>query len=147
MADGQGLQTHREIFVGGRARALLNAIANFKSRRVGRGRVGRGPNLRINNDRGVTRQEVGTPHGRANALNTLVPGLGGLSSWRGRGRCLSFPIPTTPPSTPPQPLDRGFPLPYPPTSPPPLEDCSPPMRHWVWWLWCVSPRCPPILFK
>ena len=101
MAEGQGLQTHRGIFVSGRARALLNAIANFESGSVGRGRVGRGINLRINNDREVTRQEVGTPHGRAHALNTLVPGLGGLSSWRGRGRGLSLSIPTTPPSTPP----------------------------------------------
>ena len=72
---------------------------------------------------------MGLPHGRAHTLSTLIPGLGGLSSWRGRGRGLSLPTPTTPPSTPPQPLGRGFPLPSPPDSPPPLEDCSPPMRH------------------
>ena len=93
-----------------------------------RGRAGRAPNLSINNNRGVTRQEVGPLYGRAHALSNLVPGLGGFLSWRGKGRGLSLPTPTTPPSTPPQPLDRGFPLPSPPTSPPPLEDCSPPMR-------------------
>ena len=55
----------------------------FKNKRVGRGRAGRGPNLRINNDnneRGVTRQEVSLPHGRTHALSKLIPGLGGLSS-------------------------------------------------------------------
>ena len=41
MAEGQGFQTHREIFVGGRARALLNAIAYFENERVGRGRTER----------------------------------------------------------------------------------------------------------
>ena len=104
MAEGQGSQTQRGIFVGGRARALLNAMVYFENERVGRGRAGRGPNLRINNDnneRGVTRQEVGLPCGRAHTLSTLIPGPGGLSSWRGRGRGLSLPTPTTPPSTPP----------------------------------------------
>ena len=79
MAEGRGFQTCREIFVGGRARALLNAIAYFENERVGRGRAGRGLNIRINNDdneRRVTRQEMGLPHGRAHTLNTLIPGLG-----------------------------------------------------------------------
>ena len=101
MAEGQGLQTHRGIFVGGMARALLNAIADFKNERVGRGKAGRDPDLRINNNRGVTRQEVGTPHGRVHALSALVPGSEDLSSWRGRGRGLSLLIPTTLLSTPP----------------------------------------------
>ena len=109
MAAGQGFQTCREIFVGGRARALSNAIAYFEN-----GRVGRSLNIRINNDnneRRVTGQEMGLPHGRAHTFNTLIPGLGGLSLWRGRGRGLSLPTPITPPSTPPQPLGTGFALP------------------------------------
>ena len=71
----------RGIFVGGRASALLNAMAYFENERNrGRGRAGRAPpnlGIRIFSDnRGTTRQEVGPPHGRAHALNTLVPGLG-----------------------------------------------------------------------
>ena len=101
MAEGQDSQANRGIFVGGRARALLNAMAYFEKKRVGRGRAGRAPNLGMNNNRGVTRQEVGPPCGRAHALSTLVPRPGDLSSWRGRGGGLSLPTPTTPPSTPP----------------------------------------------
>ena len=104
MAEGQGSQASRGIFVGGRARALLNAMAYFENKRVGRGRAGRAINLRINNNsinEGVTREEVGLPCGRAHALSMLMPRLGSLSSWRGRGRGLSLPTPTTPPSTPP----------------------------------------------
>ena len=77
-------------------------MAYFKNERIGRGRAGRGPNLRINNNnnnRGVTRQEVGTPHGRAHALSTLVPGLGVFHHAEG-GAEASLPIPTTPPSSP-----------------------------------------------
>ena len=149
MSEGQGSQANRGIFVGGRTRALLNARAYFENKRVGRGRAGRAPNVRNNNNRGVVRCKMGPPCGRAHTLNTLVPRLGGLLSWRGRGRGLSLPTPTTPPSTPPrpirsrrgrglslqipttppQPLGRGFPSSSPPTSAPPLEDCSPPMRH------------------
>ena len=114
------MQKHRGIFVGGRARALLSAIANFKGGSVGRGREGRGLNLRINNERGVTRQEVGTPLGRAHALNTGVWAGGSFIMEREGHRPLS-PNTTTPPSTPSQPLGRGFPLPSPPTSPPPLK--------------------------
>ena len=56
--------------------------------------------------------------------------IGGLSSRRGRGRGLSLLIPTTtPPSTLPQPLGRGFPPSSSPNSLPPLQDCSPPRRH------------------
>ena len=102
MAEGQDPIESRGIFVGSRARALLNAMAYFDNERNrGRGRADRAPPIRIISDnRGTTRQEVGPPHGRAHALNTLVPGVGGLSSWRGRGRGLSFPTPSTPPSTP-----------------------------------------------
>ena len=58
-----------------------------------------------------------------------MPEQGGLSSRKGRGRALSLSIPTTtPPSTPPQPIARGFPPSSLPDSPPPLEDCSPPRR-------------------
>ena len=148
MAEGQDSQENREIFVGGRARVLLNAMVYFENKRVGRGGAGRTPNLSISNNRGMTRWEVGPPCGRAHALSTLVPGPGGLSSLRGRGRGLSLPTPTTPlstppsparsrrgrglslqtPTTPPHPLGRGFPSSSPPISPPPLEDCSPPMR-------------------
>ena len=46
------------------------------------------------------------------------------------GAEVSLLIPTTtPPSTPPQPLGRGFPPSSSPHSPSPLEDCSPPRRH------------------
>ena len=93
MAEGRGSQTQRGIFVGGRARALLNAMAYFENERVGRGRAGRRPNLRVNNDnneRGVTRQEVGLPHGRAHALRTLIPGPGGLIMEREGQRPLSL---------------------------------------------------------
>ena len=76
MAEGWGSQANRGIFVGGRARALLNATAYFKNERVGRGRAGMGPNLRINNNTGVTSKEAGPPHGRAHALGMLVPGPG-----------------------------------------------------------------------
>ena len=76
MAEGQDSQENREIFVDGRARVLLNAMVYFENERVGRGRAGRTPNLSISNNRGVTRWEVGPPHGRAHALSTLVPGLG-----------------------------------------------------------------------
>ena len=78
MAEGQDSQENRGIFVGGRARVLLNTLAYFENERVGRGRAGRAPNLGINNNRGVTRQEMGPPNGRAHALSTLVPRLGGL---------------------------------------------------------------------
>ena len=130
MAEGQDsqAQANRGIFVGGRTRALLNAMTYFENKRMRGGRAGRALNLGMSNNRGVTRQEVGPPCGRAHTLSTLVPGLGGLSSWRGRGRGLPLPTPTTPPTTPPRPLGRGFPLPSPPTSPLPLGDCSSPMR-------------------
>ena len=99
MAEGQGFQAHGEIFVGERARTMLNAIAYFENE-WGQGRAGRGP-YNNNNNRGVTRQEMGLQQGRAHPLNTLRPGLGSLSSWRGRGRGHSLPTPTTSPSTPP----------------------------------------------
>ena len=77
MAEGSGSQTQRGIFVGGRARALLNAIAYFKNER-GQGRAGRGPNLNNNNNEGgITRQVMHMPCGRDHALSTLIPGLGG----------------------------------------------------------------------
>ena len=100
MADGQDPIESRGIFVWGRARALLNAMAYFDNERNrGRGRAGRAPPIRIfGNNRG-TRLEVGPSCGRAHALNTLVPGVGGLSSWRGRGRGISLPTPSTPLST------------------------------------------------
>ena len=71
----------------------------------------------------------GLPHGGVPILSARMPEPGGLSSRRGRGRGFSLPIPTIPPSTPPQPLGRGFPLPSSPGLTPPLEDCSPPRRH------------------
>ena len=80
MAEGQDSQDNRGIFVGGRARALLIAMAYFENERVRTGREGRAPNLSISNNRGMTSQEVGPTCGRAHALSTLVPGLGGLSS-------------------------------------------------------------------
>ena len=102
MTEGQDPIENRGIFVGGRARALLNAMAYFDNERNrGRGKVGRAPPIRtFSNNRETTRQEVGPPCGRAHTLNTLVPGVGGLPSWRGRGRGLSLPTPSTPPSTP-----------------------------------------------
>ena len=102
MAEGQDPIESRGIFVGGRARALLNAMAYFDNERNrGRRRAGMTPPIRIfSSNRGTTRQEVGPPCGRAHALNTLVPGVGGLLSWRGRDRGLSLPTPSTPPSTP-----------------------------------------------
>ena len=77
MAEGQDFQACREIFVGGRARALLNAIAYFENER-GQEKAGRDPNLSNNNNNegGVTRQEMGLPCGRTHALRTLIPGLG-----------------------------------------------------------------------
>ena len=78
MAEGQDSVENRGIFVGGRARALLNAMAYFENERnKGRGRAGRTPpNLGISDNRGMTRQEVGPPCGRAHALNTLCLGWG-----------------------------------------------------------------------
>ena len=46
MAEGQGSQANRGIFVGSRARALLNAMAYIQNKRVGRGRAGRAPKLK-----------------------------------------------------------------------------------------------------
>ena len=129
MAEGQDSKANREIVVGGRARALLNAIAYFENKRVGRGRVGRAPNLGMNNSRGVTRQEVGPPRGRAHALSTLVPRLGVFHHGEGDVEASLFQHPPHLHQPPPRPLGRGFPLPSPPTLPPSLEDGSPPMRH------------------
>ena len=65
-------------------------------------------------------------------MSVLEPCLGGLSSWRRRGRGLSLPIPTTPPTMPPLPVGRkrgrGF-LPLSPPTSPPLEDYCPLVRH------------------
>ena len=80
MDKGRDSQMNRGIFVGGRARVLLNAMTYFENERMRRGRAGRAPNLDMNNNRGVTRQKAGPPHGRAHALSTLVPRLGGLLS-------------------------------------------------------------------
>ena len=51
-------------------------------------------------------QEVGQsqPHGRPQALDMLVPGLGGLSTWRGRGRGLFPPTPAIPQTCLPRPV-------------------------------------------
>ena len=121
VAEGRDSQVNRGIFVGRRARALLNAMTYFENERMRRGRASRAPNLGMNNNRGVTRQEVGPPHGRAHALSTLVSRPGGPSSWRGRGIGLSLPTPTTPPSTPLRPVrsrrGRGLSL-QTPTTPP-----------------------------
>ena len=79
MAEGLGFPRCREIFVGGRPRALLNAIAYFKNERVGRGRVGRGLNIRFsndNNERRMIRQVMRLPHAGDHNLNTLIPGPG-----------------------------------------------------------------------
>ena len=98
MAEGQDPIESRGIFVGGRTWALLNAMAYFDNERNrGRGRAGRAPPIRTFSNNRETRQEVHPPHGRAHAL---VPGVGGLSSWRGRGRALSLLTSSTPPSTP-----------------------------------------------
>ena len=75
MAEGRGSQENR-IFVGGWARALLNAMAYFENERVGRGRAGRVGSQSFNTNRGVTRQEAGPPHGRAHALSAWMPRLG-----------------------------------------------------------------------
>ena len=113
---------------------LLDAITYFENRRR-RGRAGMALPYSGIPHSGIfvehrNRQEAGQPHGRAQALAMLVSGLGGLSTWRGRGRGLSPPTPTTPQSTPPRPIgrgrDRGFPPPSPPTPPPPLEDLTHP---------------------
>ena len=135
---------------------LLDAIAFFEnSRRINmdEGRAGIAPpnldNLHVNaTDRNC--QKVGQPCGRAQALEMLIPCPGGLSTWQGRIRGVFPPTPTipqdsqlrlvgpvvlfSPPGTSPQPIRRGrgrcFPPSSPPTPPPPLEDYSPPVRHW-----------------
>ena len=76
MAEGRGSQENRRVFVGGRARVLLNAMAYFENERVGRGRAGRMGPQSFNTNRGVTRQEAGPPCGRAYALSTWMPRLG-----------------------------------------------------------------------
>ena len=76
----------RNVFVGGRARVLINAIRFMEEEK--RERVSRTPPnleaLQETNIRG--RQEVGQaqPHGCAQALAELRPGV--LSAWGGRGR-------------------------------------------------------------
>ena len=104
MAEGRDSHENR-IFVGGRARLLLNAMAYFENERVGRVRAGRVGPQSFNTNRGVTRQEVGPPHGKAHALSTCIPRLGVLLSWRGRGRGLS--LPTPPHFHQPQPDQQG----------------------------------------
>ena len=74
--------------VGGRARRLVEAV-----RRIGRGRAGRTlPNIEEapNGQTQTDRREVGTPCGRAEAQERLIPGLGGLQPWGGRDRGLSL---------------------------------------------------------
>ena len=74
--------------VRGRVRRLVEAVW-----RIERGRVGRTlPNLEQtpNEQTRASRQEVGTPHGRAEAQEILRPGPGGLQAWGGRGRGLSL---------------------------------------------------------
>ena len=103
-------------------------MAYFENERQ-RGRAGRGPIVANNNSVGrVVGWGRGLPHGRVPILNARMPEPGGLSLWRGRGSGLSLPTPTTPPSTPPQPLGRGFP-PIATHFTPPLDDCSLPRRH------------------
>ena len=129
MAKNRDILRSRGIFVGRQARALLNAMAYFENERQ-RGRAGRGPILFPNNGlgravglgRGLPHDRIPIPGIRMPELGVSLPGEEGQIS-------LSLSIPTiTPPSTPPQPLGRGFP---PSTSPdsPSLEDCSPPRRH------------------
>ena len=57
MAEGRDsqAQANRGIFVGGRARVVLNAMTYFENERMRRGRAGRVQNLNVNNNRGVTR--------------------------------------------------------------------------------------------
>ena len=65
--------------VGGRARGLVLAI-----RRIERGRAGWNlPNLTetMNEQVRRNRQKVGMPHGRAEALDRLIPRLVGLQVW------------------------------------------------------------------
>ena len=88
--------------VGGRARRLVEAV-----RRIERGRLGRTPlNLEQtpSEQARVGRQEVGTPHGRAEACEMLRPGLGGLQAWGARERGISLLSHTH--STSPEPIVR-----------------------------------------
>ena len=76
--------------VGGRARRLVEVV-----RRIERGRAGRIlPNLEetTNGQTRKDRQEVGTPRGRAEVLDRLIPRPGGLQAWGGRGRGFSSPV-------------------------------------------------------
>ena len=109
MAKNRDIPRPRDIFVGGQARALLNAMAYFENERCRR-RAGRSPILFPNNGKGrAVGQSRGLPHDRVPIPSIRMPELGGLSSRRGRaGVSLSIPT-TTPPSTPPQPLGGGFP--------------------------------------
>ena len=103
-------------------------MAYFENKRQ-RGRAGRGPILFPNNGLGrAVGHGRGLPYDRIPIPGIRMPELGGLSSRRGRGRALSIPT-ITPPSTPPQPIGRGFPPSSSPDSPSPLKDCSPPRRH------------------
>ena len=128
MAENRDILRSRGIFVGRRARALLNAMAYFENERP-RGRAGRGPILFPNNGLGrVVRQGRGLPLDRVPIPSIRMPETRG-SLFQEREGQSSLSIPTiTPLSTPPQPLGRGFPPSSSPDSPPPLEDCSPPRR-------------------
>ena len=89
---------NRERFAGGRARILLDVMADFANRR-NRGRAGMTPqNLtRIPSFEENRQGEGHLPCGSTWALMVRETHPGDLSSWRGRGRGLSPPTPNTPP--------------------------------------------------
>ena len=77
MAENQDVSRFGSIFVGGQARALLNAMAHFENKRQ-RGRAGRGPIVANNNGVGrLVGQGRGLPRGRVPILNARMPELGG----------------------------------------------------------------------
>ena len=129
MAEGRDPVEQKRRFTDGSASMLLNAITDFENRR--RGRAGMTlPHFSVpNSNDNRNRQEVGHPHGRVQVLEMLVPGLGGLSSWRGRGRGLS---PPTPQSTPPRPVGgkrQRLPSSIPTNTSTTLRRSQTPVRH------------------
>ena len=116
----------------GRGRTLLEALERAEAGREGgqpQGRAGITPQNLVETAVERERQGVGLPHSQGQELAMLQLGPRGLSTWRGRGRGLSFqdiplqPVgrgrgrglsPPIPSSAPPQPVrrrGRGIPTP------------------------------------
>ena len=75
MAESQDIPRSRNIFVGGKARALLGAIEYFESERC-RGRAGRGPiTVHANSVGRIVGQDRGLPCGRVPIPGTRMPEL------------------------------------------------------------------------